>query len=58
LKAGPSQPSAYIFIGIWFEERDLIAGHPEYADYRRRVPMLVPFVKHIPAATRHTAVGS
>jgi protein-S-isoprenylcysteine O-methyltransferase Ste14 len=50
--------STYIFIGIWFEERDLIAGHPEYADYRRRVPMLVPFGKRIPAATRRTAVGS
>lgn len=50
--------STYIFIGIWFEERDLIAGHPQYADYRRRVPMLVPFSKHIPAATRRTAVDT
>ncbi len=50
--------STYIFIGIWFEERDLIAAHPEYTDYRRRVPMLVPFGKRIPAATRRTAVGS
>jgi methanethiol S-methyltransferase len=50
--------STYIFIGIWFEERDLIAGHAEYTDYRRRVPMLVPFGKPIPAATRRTAVGS
>jgi hypothetical protein len=24
------------------EERDLLAALPEYADYRRRVPMLVP----------------
>jgi methanethiol S-methyltransferase len=50
--------STYIFIGIWFEERDLIAAHPEYADYRRRVPMLVPFGKRIPAAARRTALGS
>jgi len=50
--------SAYIFIGIWFEERDLIAGHPEYADYRRRVPMLVPFGKRNQAAPRRAAVGS
>jgi methanethiol S-methyltransferase len=35
--------SAYMLIAIQLEERDLIAEHPEYADYRRRVPMLVPF---------------
>jgi protein-S-isoprenylcysteine O-methyltransferase Ste14 len=35
--------SAYILIAIQFEERDLIAAHPEYEEYRRRVPMLVPF---------------
>ena len=34
--------SAYILIAIRLEERDLVAAHPEYADYRRRVPMLVP----------------
>jgi len=37
--------SAYILIAIQLEERDLIDAHPEYADYRRRVPMLVPFTK-------------
>jgi methanethiol S-methyltransferase len=36
--------SAYMLIAIQLEERDLIAEHPEYADYRRRVPMLVPFI--------------
>jgi protein-S-isoprenylcysteine O-methyltransferase Ste14 len=35
--------SAYMLLGIRFEERDLVAEHPEYAEYRRRVPMLVPF---------------
>jgi protein-S-isoprenylcysteine O-methyltransferase Ste14 len=35
--------SAYMLIAIQLEERDLIAAHPEYAEYRRRVPMLVPF---------------
>ncbi|HEY7641847.1 MAG TPA: hypothetical protein VH814_19105 [Steroidobacteraceae bacterium] len=37
--------SAYILIAIQLEERDLVEAHPEYADYRRRVPMLVPFTK-------------
>jgi protein-S-isoprenylcysteine O-methyltransferase Ste14 len=34
--------SAYILFGVRLEERDLIADHPEYAEYRRRVPMFVP----------------
>jgi len=34
--------SAYILVAIQFEEHDLMRDHPEYAEYRRRVPMLVP----------------
>lgn len=35
--------TAYILIAIRLEERDLITCHgADYADYRRRVPMLIP----------------
>ncbi len=32
----------YILVAIQFEERDLMQTHREYAEYRNRVPMLVP----------------
>jgi protein-S-isoprenylcysteine O-methyltransferase Ste14 len=34
--------TVYILVAIQLEERDLIAKHPEYIDYRRQVPMIVP----------------
>jgi len=36
--------TAYILIAIRFEERDLVHAFPEYASYRERVPMLIPFM--------------
>jgi protein-S-isoprenylcysteine O-methyltransferase Ste14 len=54
--------TAYILIAIQFEERDLLVAHAEYSDYRKRVPMLIPFTKRrrtlaaAPARVRgHTA---
>ncbi|PYQ49637.1 MAG: hypothetical protein DMF59_12995 [Acidobacteria bacterium] len=38
--------AAYILIAIQFEERDLVHEYgPMYEDYRRRVPMLIPFTR-------------
>ncbi|WP_341915505.1 hypothetical protein [Ferrovibrio terrae] len=38
--------SAYIVVGILYEERDLIAAFGDrYRDYRRRVPALIPGLK-------------
>jgi protein-S-isoprenylcysteine O-methyltransferase Ste14 len=49
--------TAYILVAIQLEERDLMRAHPEYAEYRRRVPMLVPAWPQQVAATDpvHTA---
>ena len=35
----------YMLIGIQFEERELVARLPEYEQYRRKVPMLVPSLR-------------
>jgi protein-S-isoprenylcysteine O-methyltransferase Ste14 len=37
--------TAYILIAIQLEEHDLIAAHPEYLGYKKRVPSLIPFTK-------------
>ena len=53
--------TAYILVAIPLEERDLVAAHPEYSDYRKRVPMLLPFGKRRApgeARSRDTATRS
>jgi protein-S-isoprenylcysteine O-methyltransferase Ste14 len=38
--------SAYIFIGAWFEERDLVRKHGDsYRDYQRKVPAYLPALR-------------
>jgi protein-S-isoprenylcysteine O-methyltransferase Ste14 len=45
--------TAYILVAIQFEEHDLIAVHPEYSEYRKRVPALIPFTKRRAAERAH-----
>jgi protein-S-isoprenylcysteine O-methyltransferase Ste14 len=50
--------TAYILIAIQLEERDLLAMHPEYAGYRRRVPMLIPALTRRPSDATSRSGGS
>lgn len=49
--------TAYILVAIQFEERDLMKAHPEYAEYRRRTPMLIPRLGRKPARTKTGAIA-
>lgn len=42
--------TAYILVAIRYEERDLSDMHPEYREYRQRVPMLVPRMRTVRVA--------
>ena len=44
--------TGYILIAIQLEERDLIDAHPEYAEYKRRVPMIIPMPSEARARCR------
>ena len=37
--------TAYILVAIQLEERDLADAHPEYAQYKRKVPALLPSLR-------------
>jgi protein-S-isoprenylcysteine O-methyltransferase Ste14 len=50
--------TAYILAAIRWEERDLIAAHPEYVAYRRRVPMLLPRLRGEPSPSPLSTASS
>jgi protein-S-isoprenylcysteine O-methyltransferase Ste14 len=48
--------TAYILVAIQFEERDLVKLLPGYADYKKRVPMLLPLGSKSPAGAQAGAL--
>jgi protein-S-isoprenylcysteine O-methyltransferase Ste14 len=52
--------TAYIFVGIWFEERDMITFHGQaYRHYQREVSMIVPLpAKKDPESAKGRAAGN
>ena len=52
--------TAYIFVGIWFEERDMVRFHGDaYLRYRRQVSMIIPLpAKKEPEADKSRAAGN
>lgn len=50
--------TGYILIAVWFlEERDLIAAHPEYREYRDQVPFICPWPRPARRRTPHFAAS-
>jgi methanethiol S-methyltransferase len=51
--------TGYILVGIYFEEKDMVSFFGErYREYRRQVPMLIPFSKRKqPEPTKAKAAG-
>lgn len=49
--------SAYIWVGIRFEEADLVKAHPEYAQYRKKVPAVFPSLRRRLAANELPQAG-
>ena len=50
--------TAYMLIAIRFEERDLMNVHPEYAEYREQVPMLIPGLPRRAATARSKPIAA
>jgi hypothetical protein len=51
--------TAYIFLAIQFEERDLVRIHGEsYENYRKNVPMILPIRMRTSQATRSRAAAA
>ncbi len=50
--------TAYILVAVQFEERDLMKMHAEYAEYRRKVPMILPAASdRVPEKLRRPAAS-
>ncbi len=49
--------AVYILAAVRWEERDLVTAHPEYAAYRRRVPMLLPRLRVGPSPQPQTTMS-
>ena len=51
--------TAYIFVGIWFEERDMVSLHGQaYTQYQREVSMIVPLpARKEPESVKGKAAG-